>query len=167
MTSFLFKRGFILPVMVTGVIPLAVVGAKRASVSMALFPSLVGGAIFLCGLGMLIWTTGLFARHHGSLAPWNPPPQLVIVGPYRHCRNPMISGVYAMLVGEAIAFQLPWLAAWCTAFIIGMSSNIVFHEEPVLLKRFGEAYAQYCKSVPRWIPRIRPYNAGQPIRSAD
>jgi hypothetical protein len=76
MTSFLFKRGFILPVMVTGVIPLALVGAKRASVSLALFPAVVGGAIFLCGLGMLIWTTGLFARHHGSLAPWNPPPQL-------------------------------------------------------------------------------------------
>src|SRR5215471_8842030 len=101
MTSCLFKRGFILPVMVTGVIPLAVVWTQRASVSLALIPAVVGRALFLGGLGLLIWTTGLFARHHGSLASWNPPPQLVMVGLYRHCRNPMISGVYAMLVGEA------------------------------------------------------------------
>ncbi len=72
-----------------------------------------------------------------------------------------------MLVGEAIAFQLPWLAVWGMVFIIGMSSNIVLHEEPVLRKRFGEAYAQYCQSMPRWIPRIRPYNAGQSMRSAE
>ena len=100
----------------------------------------------------------LFARHHGSLAPWNPPTEMVITGPYRHCRNPMISGVYAMLLGETLAFTSLPIGAWALTFIVGMSSHIFFQEEPGLRQRFGEAYLRYCQNVPRWIPRLAPWN---------
>jgi|RhiMetdeSRZDD1v2_1073273.scaffolds.fasta_scaffold24310_3 protein-S-isoprenylcysteine O-methyltransferase Ste14 len=159
MRSFLFRRGFILPVMVTGVVPLVLAVLTVAPNTLAV-PMIVAGAlIFAPGLALLMVTTGLFARHHGSLAPWNPPAALVVVGPYRYCRNPMISGVYAMLLGEAVALQSPWLAVWALAFVIGMSSHIVLHEEPMLRKRFGESYATYCKHVPRWFPRLTPYES--------
>jgi protein-S-isoprenylcysteine O-methyltransferase Ste14 len=160
MYSFLFKRGFILPVTVTGVVPLTLVlttGAWRELHPAWLIP---GALLYLVGMSLLVVTTGLFARHHGSLAPWNPPTEMVVVGPYRHLRNPMISGVYSMLIGEALAFSSPWIAGWALLFITGMSSHIAFQEEPLLRKRFGDAYAKYCKQVPRWLPRVTPYRNG-------
>ena len=69
----------------------------------------------------------------------------------------MISGVYAMLLGEAIALWSPWLAAWFGAFVLGMSTNIVLIEEPALRRRFGAPYERYCANVPRWLPRLAPY----------
>lgn len=161
MFSFLFKRGFILPVTVTGLVPLLLTLATRAWTG-ASAPSLAFGAMLVvAGLFMLATTTQLFARGHGSLAPWNPPTELVVTGPYRFCRNPMISGIYAILVGEALAFCSPWLGAWAALFIVGMSSHIVFQEEPTLRRRFGDAYVHYCENVPRWVPRLTPYQPGQ------
>jgi protein-S-isoprenylcysteine O-methyltransferase Ste14 len=72
----------------------------------------------------------------------------------------MMTGIYAILAGEALAFRSPWLAAWAAAFIVAMSSHIVFREEPTLRQRFGEAYVRYCAPVPRWVPRVKPYHPG-------
>jgi protein-S-isoprenylcysteine O-methyltransferase Ste14 len=42
-------------------------------------------------------------------------------------------------------------------FII-MTLWIKFVEEPDLKKRFGWRYEEYCRNVPRWIPRSTPYH---------
>jgi protein-S-isoprenylcysteine O-methyltransferase Ste14 len=158
--SFLFKRGFILPVTVTGLVPLVIIFATGAWTKTA-GASLVGGVCLVgSGLAMLVSTTQLFARSHGSLAPWNPPTELVASGPYRFSRNPMITGIYCVLAGETLAFRSPWLLAWALAFIVAMSSHILFQEEPLLRRRFGESYVRYCENVPRWMPRLTPY---QPV----
>jgi protein-S-isoprenylcysteine O-methyltransferase Ste14 len=156
--SFLFKRGFILPVTVTGLIPVAIAIATEAWRSAVVASVVLGAVFYLAGLFMLVATTSLFARHHGSLAPWNPPTEMVVVGPYRYCRNPMITGIYAMLLGEALALRSPWIGAWFFTFAIGMTSHIVFQEEPLLRERFGEPYDRYRRGVPRWLPRLTPYD---------
>jgi len=156
--SFLFKRGFILPVTVTVLIPVVIVLATKAWRDAVLASVVPGAAVYLAGFFLLMLTTRLFARHHGSLAPWNPPTEMVIVGPYRYCRNPMISGIYAMLIGEAVALRSPWLGAWFLVFATGMTSHIVFQEEPLLRERFGESYDRYRRSIPRWLPRLTPYD---------
>ena len=33
-------------------------------------------------------------------------------------------------------------------------------EEPGLAKRFGEEYEEYCRNVPRWIPKVRGWEPG-------
>lgn len=162
MRSFLFKRGFILPVTVTGVIPLAITLATAGWRSATTVSLTLGTILYVVGISLLLLTTGLFAEHHGSLAPWNPPTELVLVGPYRYCRNPMITGVLAMVTGEAIALQSPWIAGWLALFATGMTIHILRDEEPALKERFGEPYVRYCQNVPRWIPRLTPY---EPTRS--
>jgi protein-S-isoprenylcysteine O-methyltransferase Ste14 len=157
MYSFLFKRGFVLPVSVTGLVPLIIVFVTAAWTRATALSLILGAMLVVFGLVMLIATTQLFARANGSLAPWNPPTELVIVGPYRFCRNPMITGIYVILAGEALAFISPWLVAWAVMFVVGMSSHIIFQEEPTLRQRFGEAYVRYCENVPRWVPRAKPY----------
>jgi protein-S-isoprenylcysteine O-methyltransferase Ste14 len=46
------------------------------------------------GLALFVASLRRFASTgKGTLAPWDPPRHLVVVGPYRYVRNPMISGV--------------------------------------------------------------------------
>lgn len=110
------------------------------------------------GMGLLAWTISLFSRvGEGTLAPWDPTRKLVAVGPYRHVRNPMISGVIFILLGEAILMGSMALFYWFSFFVIVNIIYIPLLEEPGLERRFGEAYQDYKKNVPRWIPRIHPW----------
>lgn len=111
------------------------------------------------GLWLLIQTIRLFAiQGHGTLAPWDPPRRLVVRGVYRHVRNPMISGVITILVGQSFLCGSRALALWCALFT-GLNLLVIpLHEEPHLAARFGADYQEYKQHVPRWIPRIRPWH---------
>ena len=57
------------------------------------------------GLALAVWTTSLFRTvGEGTPAPWAPPKKLVVRGPYRHVRNPMITSVLLMLGAESLFF---------------------------------------------------------------
>ncbi len=106
---------------------------------------------------MMIWTFRLFAtRGRGTLAPWAPTEKLVVAGPYRHCRNRMITGVVTLLAGEALVTLSPWLGSWALAFWLTNAIYIPLREEPRLLERVGDDYARYRRSVSRWIPSLSP-----------
>ncbi len=124
-------------------------GAALAPVSKA-----AGVSLFIAGFGLFTWCVTLFARvGEGTLAPWDPTRRLVAVGPYGYSRNPMISSVAAMLIGEALFFGSALLAGWSVVFIAVNHVYFVASEEPGLARRFGAAYAEYRRSVPRWLPR--------------
>jgi protein-S-isoprenylcysteine O-methyltransferase Ste14 len=120
---------------------------------------LVGAALFVCGLMLLGWCVGLFARvGQGTLAPWDPTRKMVAAGPYRYVRNPMITGVATMLLGEALFFGSWVLALWASLFVLVNHVYFVLSEEPGLGARFGESYAVYKANVPRWVPRLTPWD---------
>ena len=110
------------------------------------------------GLGLAVWTVKLFLKFgDGTPAPWNPPQKLVIRGPYRHVRNPMINGVLLMLLAEAMLFQSWPIALWMGVFFVANAIYFPLFEEKGLEKRFAEDYRLYKKNVPRWIPRVQPW----------
>lgn len=116
----------------------------------------IGVLLLALGFGLFSWCVSLFARiGRGTLAPWDPTRNLVAVGPYRHVRNPMISGVAAMLLGEALLGGSLALGLWACLFIVINHVYFVLLEEPGLEERLGESYRTYKASVPRWIPRLR------------
>jgi protein-S-isoprenylcysteine O-methyltransferase Ste14 len=78
-------------------------------------------------------------------------------GPYRFVRNPMISGVILLLLGEACALLSAPHAAWAAGFAIVNLIYIPLVEEPQLERRFGEPYREYCRHVGRFVPRLRPW----------
>ncbi len=118
-----------------------------------------GLLLVLAGLFLITWTVSLFARvGRGTLAPWEPPGRLVVRGPYRHVRNPMISGVLAALLGEAVLFQSWPLLGWFLLFFAANALYIPLFEEPGLQRRFGGDYLAYKGNVPRWVPRLRPWD---------
>ena len=120
--------------------------------------ALVGAALIAAGLALVAWTVALFAREGtGTLAPWDPTSRLVVLGPYRHVRNPMISGVLAILLGEAALFASSALLVWFATVFAVNAVYMPLVEEPALRKRFGADYDAYRANVPRWLPRLRPW----------
>lgn len=112
-------------------------------------PLVLGGVI-------LLWCVWNFARiGRGTPASIDPPKVLVKRGMYRFTRNPMYVGALAALGGEALLFQS--LVLLGLAIFMGLIVHlfVVFYEEPVLRRKFGNAYEEYRRSVPRWIPRLR------------
>jgi protein-S-isoprenylcysteine O-methyltransferase Ste14 len=122
------------------------------------------GAVVL-GVGLVLFTASLrrFATEgRGTLAPWDPPRQLVVQGPYRFVRNPMISGVVLVLCGEAALLISRPLAIWALTFAAMNLVYIPLFEEPQLAARFGESYREYCRHVPRLLPRLSPWSPVPP-----
>ena len=115
--------------------------------------------LVVAGLSLVSWCVSLFARiGQGTLAPWDPTRRLVAVGPYRHVRNPMITGVVLLLTAQALWSGSWKLAAWACAFVAINHFYFLLVEEPGLAARFGGAYLEYKAHVPRWLPRRAPWN---------
>jgi protein-S-isoprenylcysteine O-methyltransferase Ste14 len=120
----------------------------------------IGGLLLFSGLGIAAWTMHIF--HHigkGTAAPWDPPRRLIVAGPYRHMRNPMLSSVFIMLAAEAILLNSWAIFILLIAFILGNMLYFPLVEEKSLEKRFGDAYRDYKRNVPRWLPRWKPWHS--------
>jgi protein-S-isoprenylcysteine O-methyltransferase Ste14 len=155
----------LLPFSATVVLPAALLlGGASAEpgfglpAAVAWLPLAAGAGLIALGLTLMYRTVLLFARvGRGTLAPWDPTERLVLQGPYRHVRNPMISGVMAILLGEAILLGSPAVAIWLGVFVVANAIWMPLVEEPGLRRRFGADYERYAAAVPRWIPRHTPY----------
>lgn len=156
---------FLLPVAVTLIVP-GIIVLKTADLNAFWqFPPhvedgahLVGFVCCCLGVCLVVRTVSLFAATgKGTLAPWDPPQKLVVGGVYQHVRNPMVSGIFFVLLGEALLLGSFFLLIWCLLFLLPNFIYIPLIEERGLERRFGEAYKAYKRNVPRWIPRIKPW----------
>lgn len=112
-------------------------------------------------LSMVLGTLGYFrcawdfaTSGKGTPAPIDPPKVLVARGLYRFVRNPMYVSALLVLFGESLFFESRNLlvygaAFWCLAHLF-----VLLYEEPSLRTKFGNSYEEYCRAVPRWIPRL-------------
>ena len=150
------KAVLALPFNAVVTIPLVIMYFTGAlSVPDNIYSILFGLLIFSTGLFFAVWTMRLFATiGKGTLAPWAPTQKLVVTGPYSRVRNPMLSGVIMMIMGESIVFSSLGVFIWGAAFFAINTLYFIYSEEPGLEKRFGNEYSNYKKNVPRWIPRI-------------
>ena len=121
---------------------------------LAAVPSVLGFAVAL----RCVWDFGWTGR--GTPAPMIPPQRLVVVGFYRHVRNPMYLGFASGWIGLSVVFGHadPTVIAAVAAIALGVHLFVVFYEEPTLRHKFGTDYEQYCRSVNRWWPRVRGWN---------
>ena len=156
----------VLPFTVTVLVPLWIAwrfGAERSIAGGSLGWGLQAVGLGLLALGLVLFTSSLrrfVTEGQGTLAPWDPPRALVVCGPYRHVRNPMISGVVFVLLGESLVLLSAAHAAWAGIFLVINLVYIPLVEEPQLERRFGAAYRDYCRNVPRILPRPRPWIPG-------
>ncbi len=117
-----------------------------------------GGLLLVCGAVLYLRCAWDFAvRGRGTPAPVDPPRELVVSGPYRYVRNPIYLGVLSMVVGEAALYRASVLLGYAGALLLAFHLFVVTYEEPTLRRKFGAAHERYCASVPRWLPRLKPW----------
>ena len=111
-------------------------------------PVMVAGA----AIGLACVATFVF-RGRGTPAPFDPPRQFVAVGLYRYVRNPMYIGGALLLAGFALFLRSGAALLFCLPWLLLAHIFVLLYEEPALRRRFGATYEEYCRTVPRWIPR--------------
>lgn len=135
-------------------------GEPRPTRDWTQFPRILGLLLIAIGLVPLLVSIRDFAvSGRGTLAPIDPPRKLVRVGLYRHVRNPMYVGVVTALAGEALFFESRALAFYALIVWLVFHVFVVLYEEPHLRDAFGADYETYREAVPRWVPRLRAWEA--------
>ncbi len=119
------------------------------------FSILLALPIFAVALFLIGWSVLNFLRAKGTPVPFNPPPQLVTTGPYAYSRNPMLTGVFALLFGLGVLLESLSLLVFFTPLFIGLNVwELKAIEEPELEKRLGKDYIEYRERTPMFFPSL-------------
>ncbi|MCB0106567.1 MAG: isoprenylcysteine carboxylmethyltransferase family protein [Caldilineaceae bacterium] len=113
-----------------------------------------GGAILMiAGVAIVVLARRAFARHNQPTDPGQPTKELVITGVFSVSRNPLYLGGLCILVGIALAFNLPWVLVLLLPALVACHYLLIAPEERYLAAKFGERYQRYTASVGRWLGR--------------
>ncbi len=115
----------------------------------------LGKILMWSGAGLAIWCgllMNLFSR--GTPLVTSPPKSILERNVYSYVRNPMMWALIFTLLGEALNFGSSILFVWLLAWLRIGHLIVINYEEPQLKFRFGKEYLDYCKKVPRWIPKL-------------
>lgn len=120
--------------------------------------------IFIGIIGYLLCFWNFIIDAKGSPMPGDQN-HLMTKGLYRYVRNPMYISFFLIILGEGLFFQSKVLFYYLFGWMVFFQLRLIFFEEPGLRKKFEESYVQYCRSVRRWIPRLKPYQEKNKISS--
>ena len=116
-----------------------------------------GIIIVFIGIILLIWCIrDFYVYGKGTLAPWNPPKELIVIGLYRFVRNPMYENVLLLVLGWGIFFLFINIILYDIFLFIAFHIRVFRIEEPCLNKKFGKSWEVYKEKVSRWLPRRQP-----------
>jgi protein-S-isoprenylcysteine O-methyltransferase Ste14 len=122
----------------------------------------LGGVMLAAGLFVLVQAFVRFVVEGlGTPAPVAPTEHLVVGGLYRHVRNPMYLALGAIVAGQALILGRPALLLYGAAVLAVTATFVRVYEEPALRQQFGAEYEAYCRAVPGWRPRLRPWRPDQ------
>lgn len=121
----------------------------------------VGNANLLFGIlavvlggGLAIWTIiAQVTLASGTPFPMLPTQKLLIVGPFKYCRNPMTLGTLAAYAGAAV-----WVGSFSALLAVAILAALLITylkliEEQELALRFGQEYLDYKKVTPFMFPK--------------
>ena len=108
-----------------------------------------GGTIAFVGVLVRAWAAGHIVKNDA----------LATTGPYAHTRNPLYLGSFLIAAGFALVAH--WsLVLLVVVFFAGVYAPVMEREHAHIGSRFPEAYAEYARNVPAFVPRPRPWRAG-------
>ena len=150
----------LVPCVFVGVFPWWITGwAFRAPFLGFEFTRYFGVLLILAGVPGLVDSFTQFAvKGLGTPAPIAPTQNLVVSGLYRYVRNPMYIAVVSVIFGQAFLFGDQRLLLYGAVFWLTCHLFVLFYEEPTLERTFGAKYDSFRANVPRWIPRLTPWN---------
>lgn len=102
-------------------------------------------------VALMVWATVEFRRYRTTILPLRRPTSLLCRGPFCFSRNPIYLGMLLLTT-------VPWLAqGWIglllapPLFFAVINFAVIRYEEGRLREVFGDAYADYCRRVRRWL----------------
>lgn len=143
--------------------PLVYLGALLAGIGLQAFvlPLRIGlpaaarataaAGLALVGLALLAGAMRLFRRTGQDPKPWKPTPEVIGHGVYRFSRNPMYVGLALLQAAIGLALANAWIVGLVPVVLAIVYATAVRHEEAYLERAFGETYAEYRRSVRRWL----------------
>jgi protein-S-isoprenylcysteine O-methyltransferase Ste14 len=118
--------------------------------------AILGLPMILTGFALGLWSNyRLFTHGRGTPLPVMPTQELIVEPPYTRTRNPMALGAVAMYLGVAVLCRSPGAALLVGLCAAALLTYIRLGEEPVLVARFGQEYADYRRRTPFLVPRPR------------
>ena len=109
-----------------------------------------GILLLVIGEAIRFWALGFMERKGKKLA---------TNGPYAFVRNPLYVGNFFLGLGVAVIVWNWVIGVIFLAGFLGIYAGTIRGEEKHLREMFGAAYEDYCKSVPRFFPRLTPYKS--------
>jgi steroid 5-alpha reductase family enzyme len=97
------------------------------------------------GEAIRLWASGYLTKLSG----------LVTAGPFAICRNPLYAGSFLICLGYLVMCNRADVLIVGIALFWGLHWAAVIYEERILRERFGEEFEEYCRRVPRFVPRPR------------
>lgn len=116
-----------------------------------------GSLLVITGIAFLAWANVLFVVYgEGTMAFWDAPKKLIVMGPYRYVRNPIAIGIITALWGLALVFNSFFVLGFSMIYWLMVHLWLVQVEEQKLSLKFGVNYENFKAQVPRWIPLNEP-----------
>jgi protein-S-isoprenylcysteine O-methyltransferase Ste14 len=137
-------------------VPYAITGWRLAPPLLGWEPGRwIGLALILPAAAVMVdFAVRLVREGHGTPMPMAPPQRLVRGGAFRFVRNPAYLAAVTAMIGQALWFGSIGVLAYAIVMALVYHVLVVGYEEPTLRGKFGAAYEEYCRKVPRWLPRI-------------
>ncbi len=121
---------------------------------------IIGALLIFAGIPVLLDSFKRFALEGlGTPAPVFPTRHLVVHGLYRCVRNPIYVAVASLILGQGLLFGSIATLEYGALVWLAFHLFVLAYEEPTLRATYGDEYKQFCANVPRWIPRLRPWEA--------
>lgn len=107
---------------------------------------IVGASVALTGLLIRAWASGHIVKNE----------ELAVTGPYAHSRNPLYFGSF--LIAGGFAMIAHWsLLLLVVALFAAIYMPVIERERSNVRSRFPDAYADYERNVPAFVPRPVPW----------
>lgn len=147
------------PVMIAGAIPWSITRWQPTRpLPYGPIVQAIGALLILVGTGVLVHAfTRFVVEGSGTPAPAAPTSRLVVGGLYRYVRNPMYLAVLTVILGQAILLGARSLLGYGAVVGVMFVLFVRVYEEPTLTAQYGAEYQAYCRAVPAWWPRFRPW----------
>ena len=110
-----------------------------------------GWALTVAGFLLALAAAGRFVVRRTTLNPAGQPAHLIVKGAHAWSRNPMYLSLTIINAGIALAMGKAWSLVFVVLPWAAMNWIVIPFEEARLRKAFGHDYADYCRTVRRWL----------------
>ena len=111
----------------------------------------IGWLLVMLGGLLLLWAAWTMFRHKTTVNPYAGVAHLVQSGPFGFSRNPIYLADSAIYFGVMLIWGNLWPLLLYPLVWAAIRYGVIKNEEAHLAAKFGDAYAQYCARVRRWI----------------